>query len=208
MNAHSLKSSALALPPVVLLLLVSCSSPPPPPPPAAQAPAPAAASRPEFVEVGGVVETGTGMVTVQSIDAAQRTLVLKREDGDLATFKAGPEVRRFNQIKVGDQIMSTVTDNLTLFLVKGQVAPEAAAAQGIVRTPEGSNVGGIIISAINVNAKVLDVDREARRVLLQFTPTQTRSVKVRPDVDLSKVAVNDTVLVRGTRSLSIMIANP
>ncbi len=207
MNTHFLKSPVVAWVPVVGLALASCSSPPPPPP-AAQAPAPAAATRPELVEVGGVVETGTGMVTVQSIDAAQRTLVLKREDGDLATFKAGPEVRRFNQIKVGDQIMSTVTDNLTLFLVKGQVAPEAAAAQGIVRTPEGSNVGGIIISAININAKVLDVDYAARRVLLQYTPTQTRSVKVRPEVDLSQVAVNNTVLVRGTRSLSILIANP
>jgi hypothetical protein len=155
-----------------------------------------------------IVETGTGMVTVQSIDAAQRTLLLKREDGELATFKAGPEIRRFNELKVGDQIMSTVTENLTLLLVKGQLAPEAAADQAVVRTPEGSNLGGIVMNAINLNARVLAVDYEARRMLLQYSPTRTRSVTVRPGVDLTQVSVNDTILVRGTQTISIMVANP
>jgi hypothetical protein len=84
----------------------------------------------------------------------------------------------------------------------------AAAAQGVVRTPDGENLGGIIMNAININAKVLDVDRESRRVLLQYTPTRTRSVKVRPEVDLSQVSVGDTILVRGTQSIAIMVANP
>ena len=155
-----------------------------------------------------LTETASGIVTVQAIDAAARTLTLKRPDGDIALFKAGNDIKRFNQIKVGDEIMTTLTDNATLFLVKGQIAPEAAAAQGIVRTPEGQNVGGILINAVNINAKVLDVDREHRRVLVQYSPTRTRSLLVRPDVDLAQVAVGDTILVRGTQSLSIMVANP
>jgi hypothetical protein len=154
------------------------------------------------------METATGMVTMQSIDAAARTLVLKRADGLTATFKAGPEIRRFNQLKVGDQIMSTVTDNSTIFVLKEKLTPSAAASQAVVRTPEGASVGGIIVNAINIDAKVLDVDLDHRTVLLQYGPTQTRSVSVRPTVDLSQVAVNDTVLVRGTQTISIRVENP
>ena len=201
----------MVLLPAAMLAFTSCSSTPPPPPPAAQAPAPAAPAAPAapgLIDVGVIMETASGMVTVESIDTTNRTLVLKRANGDTATFKVGPEVRRFSELKVGDQIMSTVTDNLTIFVVKEKLTPSAAASQAIVRTPEGQNLGGIVVKAINVDAKVLDVDHAARRVLLQYSPTQTRSVKVRPSVDLSKVAVGDTVLVRGTQTISIMVANP
>ncbi len=202
-----MKSILIALVPAAALTLVSCSSPPPPPPPAAPAPAATAPASPALVEAGVIMDTGSGMVTIESIDATNRTLVLKRADGDTATFKAGPEIRRFNELKVGDQIMSTVTDNCTIFVVKGKMTPSAAAQQGVVRAPEGQRPGGIIVNAINVTATVLDVDLEARRVLLQYSPTQTKSVKVKPDVDLGKVAVGDTVLVRGTRTISIMVGD-
>src|ERR1035441_8513152 len=200
--------ASLTLVPVAFLALASYSSPPPPPPPAAQAPAASPAATPALIDAGVIMETATGMVTMQSIDAAARTLVLKRADGLTATFKAGPEIRRFNQLKVGDQIMSTVTDNSTIFVLKEKLTPSAAASQAVVRTPEGASVGGIIVNAINIDAKVLDVDLDHRTVLLQYGPTQTRSVSVRPTVDLSQVAVNDTVLVRGTQTISIRVENP
>lgn len=209
MKPSLLRLLVITLAPATLLALASCSSPPPPAPavqtPAAPAPASAA---PELIEAGVIMETATGLVTIESIDAPARTLVLKRADGAKASFKAGPEIRRFNDLKVGDQIMSTVTDNATIFVVKGQMTPSAAAAQAIVRAPEGENPGGIVVNAINITARVLDVDLENRRVLLQYGPDQTKSVKVKPDVDLGKVAVGDTVLVRGTQTISIQVGKP
>ncbi len=203
------KTTVAALASAAGLALTSCSSSLPPlPPQPAQVPVAPAPAAPSLLQVGIIMETATGLVTVQSTDAANRTLVLLKADGDIATFKAGPEIRRFNEIKVGDQIMSAVTDNCTLFLVKGKVSEGAAAEQAVVRTREGQKVGGIVVTAINVNAKVLNVDGENRQVLLQCGPTQTRTVKVQPGVDLSQVAVGDTVLMRGTRSLSIMVADP
>jgi len=187
--------------------LVSCTSSPPPPPPPPPAPAASASAQPTLLEVGTLLETSTGLVTVQSIDAAERTLVLQREGGDTARFKAGPEIRRFNEVKVGDQIMTTVTENCTLFVVKGEVPQGAAASQAVVRTPDGQNLGGIVVNAINLNVKLLDVDRLTRRVLYQYGPSKTRSVKVKPGVDLSRVSVGDTVLVRGTQTISVMVAD-
>ena len=96
-----------------------------------------APASPELIEAGVIMDTASGMVTVESIDTTNRTLLLKRADGDTATFKAGPEIRRFNELKAGDQIMSTVTDNCTIFVVKGKMTPSAAAQQAVVRAPDG-----------------------------------------------------------------------
>jgi hypothetical protein len=189
------------------LALVSCSSAPPPPPPQ-PAPAAFAPAAPSLLDVGIIMETATGMVTVQAIDAATRTLTLQREDGDVAIFQAGPAVRRFNELKVGDQIMTTATENCTLFLVKGNVAEGVAAQQAVVRTPEGQNLGAIMVNAINVNARVLAVNPDTRFVLLKYSPTRTRDIKIQPDVDISQIGVNDTILVRGTQSIAIMVAKP
>lgn len=188
------------------LVLASCASPPPAPPPAGAAGA--ATAVPELIDAGMMMETATGKVTVEAIDSGARTLVLKRGDGSTATFKAGPEVRRFNEIKVGDEIMTTVTDNCTIFVAKGKMTPSAAATQAVVRTPEGASVGGMLVRVVNVDARVLDVDLVARTVLVQYGPTQTRTVNVRPGVDLQKVVVGDMVLVRGTQTISILVGNP
>ena len=197
-----------------LLLLSGCSSTPPyqpeslPPSAVLTAPPPAPSSAtPEILDVGTVMETATGMVTVQAVRPADRSLLLKRADGQTAIFKCGPEIKRFDQIGVGDEIMSTITDNLNIFVVKGKMTPSMVAKQGIVRTPDSTNVGGLIVNVINIDAKVLDVDLDSRRVILQYGANQAKSVPVRPSVDLSKVAVNDTVLIRGTQSISIMVSD-
>jgi hypothetical protein len=154
------------------------------------------------------METATGTVTIESIDATARTLMLRRADGSLIRFKAGPAVRRFDQLKVGDQITTTMTDNCTIFVVKGRMTPEIAAQTAMVRTPEGDNPGGLIVTALNINARVLNVDLETRQVLLQYSPTETKFVTAKPAFDLTQVAVNDTVLVRGTETVSILVSDP
>ncbi len=50
------------------------------------------------------VESLTSTATVGAIDHENRTGTLKFPDGTTATFKAGPEVRNFDQVKVGDQV--------------------------------------------------------------------------------------------------------
>ena len=50
--------------------------------------------------------------------------------------------------------------------------------------------------------------RGAAEIALQFEDGTTRSVAVRPDVDLSKRKVGDTVVIRITETLAIQVAKP
>ena len=61
--------------------------------------------------VGGMTfeENATTTATVRSIDTNQRELVLLRNDGSTVTYKAGPQVINFDQIKAGDKVKATAT---------------------------------------------------------------------------------------------------
>ncbi len=45
-------------------------------------------------------------------------------------------------------------------------------------------------------------------MLRHYGPTQTKDVPTRPGLNLANVSMGDSVLVRGTRTLSIMLAKP
>ena len=59
-----------------------------------------------------------------------------------------------------------------------------------------------------VTAKIIATDAEHRQATLQFKDGTTRTVAVRPDVDLSKRKVGETVVLRTTGALAIRVEKP
>jgi hypothetical protein len=51
------------------------------------------------------VESATSTATVAAIDYPNRTGSIRLANGTILTFKAGPEARDFDQLKVGDQVL-------------------------------------------------------------------------------------------------------
>jgi hypothetical protein len=54
--------------------------------------------------------------TVEAIDAKNRSITLKRPDGTFVGTVAGPEVKRFAEIKVGDKVSAKYYENIVLRL--------------------------------------------------------------------------------------------
>ena len=128
---------------------------------------------------GVIIDAVTGTATVQSVNAADRTVVLQHPDGSTSTYECGPEVRNFDQIKAGDQVTATVGEELALVLVPGGVVPPSASqASAIVRAPMGAKPGGKMVDTVAFSAKVTGVDAMKREVTLQTVDGQSRTVKV------------------------------
>lgn len=51
------------------------------------------------------VEVEESTATVASVDYENRTGTLKLPDGTVLTFEAGPEVKNFDLVKVGDKVV-------------------------------------------------------------------------------------------------------
>jgi hypothetical protein len=63
-------------------------------------------------------QTSSITATVEAIDTAHRELTLKGPGGKVVVLQVPEAVKRFNEIKVGDQVVIRVTEALALAVVK------------------------------------------------------------------------------------------
>lgn len=157
---------------------------------------------------GGVVATYELTATVAAIDKAKRKVTLVDAAGIKNTVKVGPEAINFDQIQVGDRLRITAAEELVVYVAGEGETPSDGGAQLVALSPKGGKPGGMMVETTQVTAKVTAINVEQRKATLQFEDGTTRTVVVRPDVDLSKRKVGDQVVIRTTESLAIKIAKP
>ncbi len=191
MNLTKLASTLLIA--AAPLLMTSCST---------------SSSQDEPIAGAMALDAIQGTATVQSIDATDRTVVLAFPDGSTSTYKCGPEVRNFAQIKVGDQVTATVAESVAIVLMKGGMPPAAGTASVMVRSPLGDKPSGHMVDTIAATATVVSVDTAKRQVTLAMPDGKNKTVKVSSDVDLTGVKAGDVVGVKITQAFAIAVTSP
>jgi len=162
----------------------------------------------EGVPGGGVVATYELTATVAAVNKASRKVTLVDAAGIKKTVKAGPEVINFDQIRVGDQLKVTATEELVVYVAGAGETPTDGAAELVALAPKGAKPGAVMAETIQVSAKVTAIDVAQHKATLQFEDGTTRTVPVRPDVDLSKRKVGDSVVITLTEVLAIQVTKP
>lgn len=133
-----------------------------------------------LIQSGITVEIVQDPASVESMDASQRTLALKRTDDVTKTYTIGPKVKNFDQIKAGDRVKATLTEELAIYVSKdGQVPGASGAAE-----------------TLSFNAKVLLVDPSYRLLTLQYPNGQSEIFKTGLDAKLMEMAPGDDVVVQ------------
>lgn len=153
-----------------------------------------------------VVDTFTYVATVTAIDAASRKVTVTTPDGKAASFKAAKGVD-LGAFKVGEQIGFQATEAMALVIRKDGRPPADAAAIELAAATNGKTTGVFEGQALEVSAKVIAIDPGARRVTFQFADGTTKTMKAHKSVDLSGLAVGDTVIVEYAESLIIATSN-
>jgi hypothetical protein len=169
-------------------------------------------------QTASVVKTGEGVrvsdkvtmrATVVAIDHKQRVMTLRGEEGNEQTFKIGPEVRNFPQVRKGDEVVATYYESIAVKLRKpGEASPGVTSAQNVVRAAPGEKPGAAMGETVSVTATVQKVDRKKQTVTLKGPEGRVVTVKV-PDPDrLAKVKEKDLVEVTYTEALAIAVEKP
>jgi len=85
-------------------------------------------------------ESRTVTATIEAIEASTHTLTLKKPDGTYVSVIAGPEIKRFDELKIGDKVNARYYDNLVIRLKKpGEKDVDTAAR---ATTPSGQALPG------------------------------------------------------------------
>jgi hypothetical protein len=162
----------------------------------------------EGVPGGIYVETYEGNGTITAIDALNRTLTMVRPDGAEATFNAGPGVVNFPQLRVGDKVKATLTDELVVFVKKKDAPAVDGAAAAVLLAPKGGKPGGIVADTVQITTRVESVDLEHHKATLRFPDGSVKTIAVRADVELSPSSVGTEVVIRSTKALALSVEKP
>jgi Cu/Ag efflux protein CusF len=176
----------------------------------------ALAASPVFAQTGAAVvgkapgkvavaQTVKATATITAIDAATRAVTLKGPKGNEMVVTAGPEVKNFAQLKVGDQVNIEFLESLALELKKGGGAPVAATAkEGAAAAKPGERPAGVVGRQVTVVADVIDLNAETQVVTLKG-PQRTVELKVRDPEQFKLIKKGDQVQATYTEAVAIAV---
>ncbi len=161
-----------------------------------------AASSPGQATVAATVSVSA---SVEAIDKATRQVTLKGPKGKLNTVTAGPDVRNFDQIKVGDIVTVRYVEALTLTLKKGgKELREMTETPGAARAAAGERPAGVVANQTEVTADVIATDAKTQTVTLRG-PKKTVELKV-PDAGQFKlIKVGDQIQAVYTEAVAVSV---
>jgi hypothetical protein len=204
MKTKYLKIVAITALPAALLAVTSCSSNP-----KGGVQSTSTTQTKKGVPGGSVVQTHKTTATVAAVDALTRHITLQTADGRTEVVKAGPEVANFDQIQVGDKVNVTLTEQLVVFLQRGGDSGGSGSRERTVAVaPAGAKPGVVMADTIETSAKLVGIDQKQRVATLQFPDGTIRTVMVRPDVDMTKAKLGDTVVIRSTEEMAVKVEKP
>jgi Cu/Ag efflux protein CusF len=155
--------------------------------------------------MAGIGQTVKITATITAIDKATRDVTLKGPQGNEVVVTAGPEVKNFAQMKVGDQVDVQYVEALTLELKKGGgmvvARTEKAGAAG---AKPGEKPAGAVGRQVTIVADVIGLD-PAKQIVTLKGPQRTVDLRVADPEQFKRIAKGDQVEATFTQALAIAV---
>ncbi len=153
----------------------------------------------------GAAQTVNVTATITAIDKATRDVTLKGPQGNEITVTAGPDVKKFDSLKVGDQVDVQYFEALTLELKKGGGMVVARTEQkGAVGSKPGERPAGAVGRQVTIVADVVALD-PAKQVVTLKGPQRTVDLKVPDPAQFKRIAKGDQVEATYTQALALVV---
>ena len=123
--------------------------------------------------------------------ASARLVTLKDAQGETETIYAGPEVERFNALKVGQKVTFRYYESL-VYAIQPPGSKPATGGAGVTRTP-GDKPGGTIAQQMTATVTINAVDVKVPAVTITAEDGRKMSLKVENPKNLEGVKVGDRV---------------
>jgi len=163
------------------------------------APSPLLAQKP--VSVGAQINE---TFTIEAIDSARRIVTLKGKDGTLTDVVCGPEVQRFDALKVGDSVNFRYYESVVSTIRRPGDAAKAPESAAVTRTP-GAAPGGTIAQQMTAVVTLAAIDAKVPSVTITTEKGNKMSFKVENAKNLEGYKVGDKVEITYTQALAVSV---
>jgi Cu/Ag efflux protein CusF len=152
------------------------------------------------------VEVVKATATVEKIDLKTRKVTLVFDDGKKKTYKVDNRVQNLAQVKVGDHLEMSFTEEIAIVVGKSNETPGAASAEQVSVAPNGDKPGVVMVQTSAVSAQIVSVDASNHRVTLLDPDGKKKTIRVSKKVtNLDSLKAGETVDMLMTDSTVIDI---
>ena len=148
------------------------------------------------------MRTETG--TVEAIEASSRTVTLKKPDGTFVTTVAGPDIKRFAEVKVGDKVNVRYYENVVI-RVKQPGEPDVVSGAKGTTGSEQVLPGGTRAKQLTITATITAIDPNTPSITFTGPNGWKYSSKVQDTAALAKVKVGDKVDIVWTEAMLVSV---
>jgi|KBSMisStaDraftv2_1062788.scaffolds.fasta_scaffold743767_1 Cu/Ag efflux protein CusF len=139
--------------------------------------------------------------TIQQIDSTSRMITFRNEDGSEDEVWAGPAVKRFQELKVGDKVTLTYYASRVYKVRRpGDPAPPKSESTTINARP-GKTPGGTVANQSTDTVTVKSVNADTGVITVTTSHGHTVSRKVDDKSNLQGVKAGDTIDITYTQAL-------
>ncbi len=157
---------------------------------------------------GPVVETVEISGTLAALDTDTRRVTIDFGDGGTMSFVAGPEVRNFAQLEVGDLVKIEYARALLLELRKGSTEQPWRIDDDSTRSAvPGEKPAGAIGQVVRALVEVVAVHAERSTITVQG-PRNSVELRIPDPVQFDKIAVGDRIEVTYIEAGAIAVSAP
>lgn len=149
-------------------------------------------------------ETQVVTATVEAIERSTREVTLKEPDGTYTVVTAPPELKRFDELKVGDKITVRYYENIVLRL---KAPGEKDVDTGTMGASRGTGVkpGATVAEQRTITATITQLDMKVPSVTFTGPNGWSYSSRVKDKALLAKVKVGDKVDITWTAAALVSI---
>jgi hypothetical protein len=165
---------------------------------------------------------------VDAIDKKERLITMTGPQGNTVVVEAGPKVKNFDRVKVGDEIAVSYYEEIAVVVTQSAGPPPTteeegfAASEGVYDAPpateevdvaaavapKGAEPGAAAAEVITIETTIEAVEYDTRIVTLAGRNGASRRVKVGPAVDLDQVKEGDKVTLQITKAIAVSVQAP
>jgi Cu/Ag efflux protein CusF len=149
-------------------------------------------------------EMRTESGTIEAIEAASRSVTIKKADGTYVTVIAGPDIARFSELKVGDKVNAKFYENVVLRMKRPGEPDVDTATTGTT----GSDLmlpGGTRAKQRTVTATITAIDMNTPTITFTGPNGWKYTSKVEDKAALGKVKVGDRLDIVWTEATVVSI---
>ena len=151
-------------------------------------------------------EAITVKTTIEAIDHKARTVTLMDKHGNFETVYAGPEIKRFDELKVGDKVTFTYSESMAIRIRKpGDPAPAASTGEPVIAQGTSARPSGSKTRQMTAEVTIEEVDPKAKSITFAGQDGRSVSLRVEDRKMLESLHPGDKVEVTYTTALLINV---